>query len=57
MWVIWSKELLPQALKSCQKCNKSPNLVTLHTAAIHSSCCAISRLIAGLPNEAASSII
>ena len=29
MWVIWSKYLLPQALKICPKCNKSPNLVTL----------------------------
>ena len=26
---IWVKLLLPRALKSCPKCNKSPNLVTL----------------------------
>ena len=29
MWVIWAKQLLPQALKGCPTCNKSPNLVTL----------------------------
>ena len=29
MWDIWSNLLLPKALKSCQKSNKSPNLVTL----------------------------
>ena len=29
MWGIWAKEFLPPALKSCPKCNKSPNLVTL----------------------------
>ena len=29
MWAIWTKYLLPQALKSCPKCNKFPNLVTL----------------------------
>ena len=29
MGVIWTKYLLPQALKSCPSCNKSPNLVTL----------------------------
>ena len=28
---FWSKQLYPQALKSCPKCNKSPNLVTLDT--------------------------
>ena len=28
MWDIWAKWLLPQALKSWPKCNKSPNLVT-----------------------------
>ena len=26
---IWTNELLPKALKSCPKSNKSPNLVTL----------------------------
>ena len=31
MWTIWAKSLLPQALKSCPKCYKSPNLVTLFT--------------------------
>ena len=29
MWAIWAKFMLPQASKSCPKCNKSPNLVTL----------------------------
>ena len=29
MWAIWTKQLLSQALKSCPKCNKSPNLVIL----------------------------
>ena len=29
MWAIWAKQLLPKALKSCPKSNKSPNLVTL----------------------------
>ena len=29
MWEIWANQLLPQALKSCPKSNKSPNLVTL----------------------------
>ena len=29
MWEIWAKQLLPRALKSCPKSNKSPNLVTL----------------------------
>ena len=29
MWEIWANSLLPQALKSCPKSNKSPNLVTL----------------------------
>ena len=29
MWAIWAKLLLHQALKSCPKCNKSPNLATL----------------------------
>ena len=29
IWAIWAKLLLPQALKSCPKCNKSPNRVTL----------------------------
>ena len=29
MWEIWANYLLPKALKSCQKSNKSPNLVTL----------------------------
>ena len=29
MWEIWAKWMLPQALKSCPKCNKLPNLVTL----------------------------
>ena len=27
--MIWAKYLLPQASKSCPKCKKSPNLVTL----------------------------
>ena len=30
MWVIRAKHLLPLSLKSCPKCNKSPNLVTLN---------------------------
>ena len=30
MWEIWANLLLPKALKSCPKSNKSPNLVTLH---------------------------
>ena len=29
MWSIWAIKLVPQALKSKQKCNKSPNLVML----------------------------
>ena len=29
MWEIWAKKLLPKALKTCPKFNKSPNLVTL----------------------------
>ena len=29
MWKIWANLLLPKALKTCQKSNKSPNLVTL----------------------------
>ena len=29
MWAIWAKQLLPLALKSSPKFNKSPNLVTL----------------------------
>ena len=29
MWEIWVNLLLPQALKSCPKSNKLPNLVTL----------------------------
>ena len=32
-WEIWAKELLPKALKSCLKCKKLPNLVTLVTNA------------------------
>ena len=31
MWAIWEKQLLPRALISCPKSNKSPNLVTLPT--------------------------
>ena len=31
MWVIWVKQLSPQALKSCPMCNKLPNMVTLQT--------------------------
>ena len=29
MWEIWANLLLPKALKTCPKSNKSPNLVTL----------------------------
>ena len=29
MWEIWANLLMPQALKSCPKSIKSPNLVTL----------------------------
>ena len=29
MWEIWANKLLPKALKSCQKSNKSPSLVTV----------------------------
>ena len=29
MWEIWANYLLPKAIKSCPKSNKSPNLVTL----------------------------
>ena len=29
MWEVWANKLLPQALKSYPKYNKSPNLVTL----------------------------
>ena len=32
MWDIWANQLLPKALKSCPKSNKSTNLVTLATA-------------------------
>ena len=31
MWKIWTNKLLPKALKSCPKSNKSPDLVTLTT--------------------------
>ena len=31
MQEIWTNSLLPKALKSCPKANKSPNLVTLVT--------------------------
>ena len=30
MWEIWANQLLPKALKSCTKSNKSPNLAPLH---------------------------
>ena len=30
MCTIWAKYLLPKALKSCPKCYRSPNLVTLY---------------------------
>ena len=37
MWKIWANSLLPKALKSCPKSNKSPNLVTcLQDTFIHS---------------------
>ena len=42
MWEIWANWLLPQALKSCPKSNKSPNLVTLfagHRGAIGMNNC------------------
>ena len=29
MWEIWANKLFPNALKSCLKFNKLPNLVTL----------------------------
>ena len=29
MWAIWANQFLTKALKSCQKSNKSPYLVTL----------------------------
>ena len=29
MWEIWAYQLLPKALKSCPKSNKSPNQVPL----------------------------
>ena len=32
MWEIWANYLLPKAIKSCPKSNKSPNLVTLFAA-------------------------
>ena len=35
MWEIWANELLPKALKTCQKSKKSPNLVTLPAIDIH----------------------
>ena len=38
MWAIWAKQLLPPALKSCLKCNKSPDLVTLLTALVECCC-------------------
>ena len=34
MCKIWACQLLPKALKSCPKSNKSPNLVTVPTADI-----------------------
>ena len=37
IWAIWAKYLLPLALKSCPKCNKSPNLVTLMVSDINES--------------------
>ena len=33
---IWTNLLLPKALKSCPKSNKSPNLVTLDMSKWHS---------------------
>ena len=42
MWAIWAKSLLLQPLKSCPKCNKSPNLVTLSESeekTVSASCC------------------
>ena len=33
MWEIWANLLLPKALKSCPKSNKSPDLVTLSSSA------------------------
>ena len=35
MLAFWAKYLLQRALKSCPKCNKSPNLVTLDTHHSH----------------------
>ena len=37
MWEIWANYLLPRAIKSCPKSNKSTNLVTLITACLVSS--------------------
>ena len=37
MWQIWTNQLLPKALKSCPKSNKSPNLVTLLESLLGSS--------------------
>ena len=36
MWEIWEILLLPKALKSCPKSNKSPNLVALFQSIITS---------------------
>ena len=30
MWEIWANEVLPKALKTCPKFNKSPDLVTMY---------------------------
>ena len=35
MQEMWANKLLPNALGSCQKSNKSPNLVTLQTRYLH----------------------
>ena len=45
MWEIWTNELLPKALKSCPKCKKSPNLVTLNMAYCLLRCAAKPKLV------------
>ena len=48
MWEIWANLLLPKALKSCTKSNKSTNLVILSMANIRE---AFSKLVLGQQNS------
>ena len=49
MWEIWANLLLPKALKTCPKSNKSPNLVTLAPPILLFYSFFLSRLLLLLP--------